>query len=345
MHDAIYRRLFALRPILCVIGLLALAGCQDDPITHSIVPRASEPEKTHLLGVIYPRGDQTWFFKLTGPESAVNEVTESFNGFMNSVRFTDKADAPVTWTAPEGWKEEKGPAPRYATFHLGPKEKPIELSVTMLGKEAAGILPNVNRWRGQLGLAPVDEAGLAELTKDIKVNDGSAVLVSMTGSTAKGAAPNPMAMAPPMGVKRSFNYQKPGGWQEEPHPERGAMPREALFAVADGGEKAEVSVTVLGNGGGGLMANVARWAGQAGAPEVTAEQMDKFPKITVAGHESPLIDLTGKKGRTIGAIITAGAKTWFFKMTGPSEVVEKHKAEFEAFLKSVKFAGGPGGEQ
>jgi hypothetical protein len=32
-------------------------------------------------------------------------------------------------------------------------------------------------------------------------------------------------------------------------------------------------------------------------------------------------------------------------MTGPSAVVEKHKAEFEEFLKSVKFAGGPGGEQ
>ena len=36
----------AVRPILCVIGLLALAGCQDDKITHSIVPRASEPDKT-----------------------------------------------------------------------------------------------------------------------------------------------------------------------------------------------------------------------------------------------------------------------------------------------------------
>jgi hypothetical protein len=342
MHDATYRRPTAVRPILCVIGLLALAGCQDAKITHSIVPRASEAEKTRFLGVIYPRGDQTWFFKLTGPASAVNDVAGPFNEFMNSVRFTDKADAPVIWTLPEGWKEEMGPKPRYATFHLGPKEKPIELSVSMLGKEAAAVLPNVNRWRGQLGLPPVDEAGLAALTKEIKINGETGVQVDMTGS---GGAAKPMAMAMPMGVKRSFNYQKPDGWQEEPHPERGAMPREALFQVADGGEKAEVSVTVLSGGGGGLMANVARWASQTGAPEVAAEQMDKFPKIAVAGRESPLIDLTGRKGRTVGAIITVGAKTWFFKMTGPSELVEKHKAEFEEFLKSVKFAGGPGGEQ
>jgi hypothetical protein len=339
MHNAVCRRTTAIGPILCVIGLLALAGCQDEKITHSIVPHASEPEKTRLLGVIFPHGDQTWFFKLTGPESAVNDVTEPFNTFMNSVRFTGKADAPVTWTLPEGWKEEKGPAPRYATFHLGPKEKPIELSVTMLGKEAAAILPNVNRWRGQLGLAPVDEAGLAALTKDIKVNDGTAVLVDMTGSAGKKGG------GPMMAAKRSFIYQKPEDWLEAPHPEMGTVPREALFQVGEGAETAEVSVTTLGGPAGGLMPNVMRWARQIDAPAVAPEQMDKFPKIGIAGRESPYIDLDGKKGRTVGAIISVGDKTWFFKMTGPSQVVEKHKAEFEEFLKSVKFAGGPGGEQ
>jgi hypothetical protein len=341
MHDDFPRR-SAVRPILCVIGLLALAGCQDEKITHSIVPRASQPEKTRLLGVIYPRGDQTWFFKLTGPESAVNDVTDAFSAFMNSVRFTDKADAPLTWTLPAGWKEEKGLPNRYTTFHLGPKEKPIELTVTMLGKEAAAVLPNVNRWRRQLGLPPVDAAGLAELTKEIKINGETGVQVDMTGSkTAGGPA---MPMVGQLGVKRSFNYQKPAGWQEEPHPERGMMPREALFQVGDGGAPAEVSVTALG-GGGDLTANVTRWAGQVGAPAVAPDQVDKFPKIAVAGRDSPYIDLAGKKGRILVVVVSAGDKTWFFKMQGPSEVVEKHKAEFEEFLKSVKFAGGPGSEQ
>ena len=280
---------------------------------------------------------------MTGPESAVNDVTEPFNTFMNSVRFTDNAKAPVTWTLPEGWKEEKGPEPRYATLHLGPKEKPIELSVTMLGKEAASILPNVNRWRGQLGLAPVGEAGLGALTKDIKVNDGTAVLVDMTGSRAGG---KDMPMGGQMAAQRSFNYQKPQGWLEAPHPERGVVPREALFQVkGDDGQTAEVSVTKFGGQAGGVMPNVARWAGQIGAPEVGPEQLDKFPKVAVGGHETPLIDLVGKKGRTVAVMVSDGGMTWFFKMTGPSELVEKHKGEFEAFLKSVKFAGGQGGDQ
>ena len=81
-----------------LIALLALAGCQEDEITHAIVPRSSEPEKTRLLAVIYPHGEQTWFFKLTGPESAVKDAEEPFNDFMHSVKFTNKVDRPVSWT-------------------------------------------------------------------------------------------------------------------------------------------------------------------------------------------------------------------------------------------------------
>ena len=93
------------------------------------------------------------------------------------------------------------------------------------------------------------------------------------------------------------------------------------------------------------MANIARWAGQIGAPEVAPEQLDKFPNVPIGVHDARLIDLTGKKGRILAAVVPVGDKTWFFKMTGPSELVEKHKAELEEFLKSVKFAGGQGGEQ
>ena len=217
--------------------------------------------------------------------------------------------------------------------------------MTKLGKEAAAILPNVNRWRGQLGLAPVDEAGLAELTKEIKVNGETGIQVDMTGIASKGGPAMPIAKAPPMGVKRSFNYQKPEGWMETPHPEQGMVPREALFQVADGGEKAEVSVTALG---GGRRPRRERRA--LGGPDRRAGRRSRTdwpssPRSASPGARRRYIDLIGKKGRMLGAIVSVGDKTWFFKMTGPPEVVEKHKAEFEAFLKSVKFAGGPGGEQ
>src|ERR1700730_17154747 len=102
MHQPASRRAAAVGSMLVAIGLLALAGCQEDEITHAIVPRAAEPEKTRLVGVIYPNphADQTWFFKMMGPESAFDGVAKPLDAFMQSVRFTDKADSPLTWTLP-----------------------------------------------------------------------------------------------------------------------------------------------------------------------------------------------------------------------------------------------------
>ena len=319
-----------------LIALLALAGCQEDEITHAIVPRYSEPEKTRLLAVIYPHGEQTWFFKLTGPESAVKDAEESFNDFMHSVKFTNKVDRPVSWTTPEGWKQEDGPEPLYATLHLGAAEKPLKLTVATLPRKPDNeILDNVNRWRRQLGLGPVTETGLSAVVKNLEMNKDPITLVDMSG-------PGAAAAGKPAAKGSAWTYKKPDGWVETPHPEAGPLPREAIFQTDDGAQTAEVTVTALGGAAGGLDQNVSRWCNQIGAAPPTAKELDQFPKITVGGRESTYLDLAGAKARIVGAIVAHGDKTWFFKMTGPTAVVEKQKSKFEEFLKSVKFdaAGG-----
>src|SRR5207302_1069371 len=109
-----------------------------------------------LVAAIVPREDQTWFFKLTGPPPEVEESRKTFDQFLASVHFTGKADPPVEWKVPEGWQPEGGHAERYATFKFG-KDAALELSVTHFGPESGKLLPNVNRWRGQIGLADVGE--------------------------------------------------------------------------------------------------------------------------------------------------------------------------------------------
>ena len=59
------------------------------------------------------------------------------------------------------------------------------------------------------------------------------------------------------------------------------------------------------------------------------------------------MDLTGPaqsgiSQRMLGVGLPHGGATWFFKMTGPADLVGKQKAAFEAFVKSVKFDGGKG---
>ncbi|HVS35486.1 MAG TPA: hypothetical protein VMS17_07870 [Gemmataceae bacterium] len=332
-----------LRPIVgsivVAIGLLALAGCQEDQITYTVVPRAAEPEKTRLVGVIYPHGDTTWFFKLTGPEGGFEGMDKPFNEFMESVRFTDKDDPPVTWTTPADWEKEKAPPPLYAAFEVGAADKPLKLTVAKLpAKKENEVLDNVNRWRGQLGLeAAADLDALRkskEIQEDKKFNGAAVTVVDMIGAAHKLGGMGPL-----------WTYQKPDGWVEVPATERkGVVPQLAVFKVTEGDQTAEASVTALGGAAGGLEQNVQRWCNQIEAPPVAPDKINEAT-ITVGGRKSPYLDLTGKRGRTVGAIVAVGDKTWFFKLNGPAELVGKQKPKFEEFLKSVKFAGGGGDEQ
>ena len=47
--------------------------------------------------------------------------------------------------------------------------------------EVGGLLANVNRWRGQSGLPPVDEAGLPDVTQQVTISGTPATLVEAVG--------------------------------------------------------------------------------------------------------------------------------------------------------------------
>jgi len=59
--------------------------------------------------------------------------------------------------------------------------KPSDLSVVTLPGDAGGELPNVNRWRGQLGLEPLDAAALATGSKHVDSKAGSILVVEFAG--------------------------------------------------------------------------------------------------------------------------------------------------------------------
>jgi hypothetical protein len=85
------------------------------------------------------------------------------------------------WTAPAGWKELPGDGQmRAATFVVSENPK-AELTVIPLGPEAGDLLPNVNRWEGQLKLPPTAADKLASMTKEIDVNGLKATIVDLTG--------------------------------------------------------------------------------------------------------------------------------------------------------------------
>ncbi|MEL7473705.1 MAG: hypothetical protein AAGK04_10350 [Planctomycetota bacterium] len=65
------------------------------------------------------------------------------------------------WTTPAGWTEDTEPRRmRLATYLAPDPSGPIEVAITRFGGRVGGELANVNRWRGQMGLASVDAGGL-----------------------------------------------------------------------------------------------------------------------------------------------------------------------------------------
>ena len=82
---------------------------------------------------------------------------------------TPKADAPTPtaenapepWAVPDGWTRDAEPREmRLATYHAPDPGGPIEVAITRFAGRVGGERANINRWRGQMGLAPIDEGEL-----------------------------------------------------------------------------------------------------------------------------------------------------------------------------------------
>lgn len=71
------------------------------------------------------------------------------------------APAEQPWTMPESWSESPDvPAMRLATLVIDDEDGPVEVAISRFAGDVGGMLANVNRWRGQVGLPPVGRADL-----------------------------------------------------------------------------------------------------------------------------------------------------------------------------------------
>jgi hypothetical protein len=90
----------------------------------------------------------------------------------------------IKWTLPKGWKATLVGGMRYATLQP-PGAGRVDVSVVTLTGAAGGELANVNRWRGQLGLAPTDAAALASTRKEITTKAGPLSLYDFSSEGAE----------------------------------------------------------------------------------------------------------------------------------------------------------------
>ena len=68
-----------------------------------------------------------------------------------------------------------------ARFEIGGSDGKAEVTVSAFPGPAGGLVANVNRWRGQLGLKPVGQSEAEKLVASLDVMGGKAMLVDMNG--------------------------------------------------------------------------------------------------------------------------------------------------------------------
>jgi len=336
----------------------------ERPVESAPQPRAKEVAG-RLIGVSLPHADEMWFFKLIGPDEGVKKHVDEVKSFVAAVKF-DKNE-PV-WTVPAGWKEV--PATDGVThtfFALDSADPKLRLGVSRFPGQQ-DLTANVNRWRGQLKLKPVDAEEAAKAAVPLDTAAGKALWVELTGTFTEqtrmppfaggmgGPGPvdpkSPMpAGHPPIGAgpvaagpeanapvaEAPFKYELPSGWTVSP-PSQFNL---AAFTMGDGDAKGRVTVS---EAQGDLLSNINRWRGQLGIPPTDAEQLQSLlTKVKVSGLDADFVELiapapAGEQGAILGVVAKqASGSSIFIKFTGGAPLAQRERERFMKFVGSIRF--------
>ncbi len=327
------------RHLVASLLLVGVVGCAPkDEIR--VYKADSEPayneirKPVTLLAVIVPQTERmNWVFKVAGPEAEIAAQRDAILEFFKTVQFVkddpknDDDEPALVWQLPKTWIERPGDKKiRYKSISIPGKGDPLDLSVSLFDKRGGRILPNVNRWRKQIYRNEISERELPLITKTLPMAGVEATVVEMKGFEIT----QPEEREP-------FEYKLPEGWKKGTKVPFGLL----SFRVEDGQKRATVSVTAAG---GTLEDNLNRWREQVQLPKLDKDELLKTTKtLKIAGQDAVYVDYAGpadkdakkEPSRILGAIVRLQDAQLFVKMTGPVDLVEREKANFERFATSL----------
>jgi len=173
-------------------------------------PIEGQTKPPRIVTATVTLGQVAWFFKLAGAADTIEAQLETFKQFLSGLKFQSGAStinfeslmreaqrasqaapppppppssAPAVakpkWTVPGSWEEKAPTSMRLGNFTASNGQ--AKITVTTFPGEVGGLLLNVNRWRGESGLPPVDADGLMDVTQQITVSGTPATLVEAMG--------------------------------------------------------------------------------------------------------------------------------------------------------------------
>lgn len=167
----------------CAAGLLLLlSGCKDREIISYRAPK--DPVITPPAAGMANTNDLPKDHPPIGPAAAPG-VGASADA-MAATAVPTGSDR-LKWTAPSGWTAMPDRPMRKATFAIrGASGASAELSITAFPGDTGGLLANLNRWRGQIGLPPLAAGELDAAVAPLAAGDLRFAVVDFAG-TANGA--------------------------------------------------------------------------------------------------------------------------------------------------------------
>ena len=164
-----------------------------------------------ILVAVLDRDGVSWYFKMRGADSIVQEQKPAFLQFLKSISFESApasdvamSNAPASLAAsaspaeasvnsgvpvPAGWKEVPATEFLLAKYVIqGNGDAKAEISVSSLAGTGGGVAANIIRWRGQLSLPPLSEDELSKQVRSLDMRGGQASVVDMTGTDKSGKA-------------------------------------------------------------------------------------------------------------------------------------------------------------
>jgi hypothetical protein len=185
---------------------------------------------------------------------------------------------------------------------------------------------------------PKDPEPSAAKSASAAPTQGSAPAAPASGSAAPASPQGAMAnTAVPTAGGPGLVWTAPSTWGTK----AGSAMRKATYVLKAEGVagEGELAITAFPGDVGGELANVNRWRGQISLPPLgQADLSGAVTRLERNGLKLAIVDLTSPDNsqRMLGAMVPSAGSTWFFKLTGPTALMEKVKPEFMAFLDTIK---------
>jgi len=150
------------RQLAAAALILVLAGCDRPEVASYTIPKEAPSDQA-------------------SGEPPAAPFAANGGGSMAGAQVPTVGGPGLSWTAPVSWQAKPLSAMRKGSFAVTADGQTADLSITAFPGDVGGELANVNRWRGQVQLPPLDESNLGAGITRLSVHGLPLTVVDLKG--------------------------------------------------------------------------------------------------------------------------------------------------------------------